>query len=318
MKEAFLTYIRSERKLSSLTVDAYRSDLEQWIVFAESHCAPEPFDPMKATTADLRLWISALARQGMSHTSLRRKIQALRAFFKFLVSAKGLKQNPAIDIPMPKAPQRLPVYIAPAQTSAMLDAEEADAETTRQAAPTAMESFEAVRDALILEIFYCCGLRCSELMDLTDAGVDSLRGELKVRGKRNKERIVPFGPDLSEMIEQYRNIRNGLFLSFASGSTPFFVRTDGRPLYRKLIYNIVHQAMERTPGINARRLSPHVLRHSFATDMLNSGASLSGVQQLLGHQSLTATQIYTHISFRELQQNYQQAHPRAQKQELKS
>lgn len=318
MKEAFLTYIRSERKLSALTVEAYRSDLEQWWDFATAAAGTEALDPLTVTTADLRLWISSLARQGLSHTSLRRKIQTLRAFFKYLVTTKRIAHNPASDIPMPKAAQRLPVYIAPNQTVAMLDSEEAAAEAEQQESGSSIEAFEAMRDALILEIFYCCGLRCSELMDLTDSGVDSLRGELKVRGKRNKERIVPFGPDLSHMIEQYRRLRSDIFLSFAGGSAPFFVRANGRPLYRKIIYNIVHQAMERTPGINTRRMSPHVLRHSFATDMLNSGASLSGVQQLLGHKSLTATQIYTHISFRELQQNYQQAHPRAKTKEVKS
>lgn len=314
LKDAFITYIRSERKLSALTVDAYRSDLEQWLGYAAAQADGE-WDVASTTTADLRQWIARLAKQGMSHTSLRRKIQTLRAFFKFMVSTDRMAVNPAADIPMPKAPQRLPVYISPAQTAEMLDTEEAAAECVEKGST---EAFEMARDALILEVFYCCGLRCSELMDLTDSGVDSLRGELKVRGKRNKERIVPFGPDLSYMIDEYRKMRNEMFLSFASGSAPFFVRSDGRPLYRKMIYNIVHRAMERTEGINARRLSPHVLRHSFATDMLNGGASLSGVQQLLGHQSLTATQIYTHISFRELQQNYQQAHPRAQKQEVKS
>lgn len=319
MKEAFLTYILTERKLSPLTVEAYRSDLDQWYEFAAAQAHPLEFAPLRATTADLRLWISSLSRNGMSHTSLRRKIQALRAFFKYLVANGKMEQNPALDIPMPKIPKRLPVYIAPEQTAEMLNREDTDARLLNMAQPTGMIAFEALRDALILEIFYCCGLRCSELLTLTDGRVDSLRGELKVHGKRNKERIVPFGPDLCKMIEQYRHLRNSLFLGFTASSSPFFVRADGRPLYRKLIYNIVHRAMQQTPGVNARRMSPHVLRHSFATDMLNSGASLSGVQQLLGHQSLTATQIYTHISFRDLQQNYQQAHPRAQKsKEVKS
>ncbi len=158
-------------------------------------------------------------------------------------------------------------------------------------------------------MIYSTGLRCSEIQGLMDKDVDTARGELKVLGKRNKERIIPFGKELSDMITTYRKLRDGTVGSTCQNE--FFVRESGEPLYRKLIYNVVHKAL--AGNTVASRQSPHVLRHSFATDMLNNGADLYAVQQLLGHQSLATTQVYTHITYRELKQNYQQAHPRALK-----
>jgi integrase/recombinase XerC len=166
----------------------------------------------------------------------------------------------------------------------------------------------AARNTLIINMFYSTGIRCSELLTLRDADVDTSRRELKVLGKRNKERIVPFGDELARMITAYRSLRkNG-----PGPNNEFFVRPDGKALYRKAIYNVVHNAMTEA-GIHAARRSPHVLRHSFATDMLNNGAELNAVQQLLGHSSLGTTQIYTHVTLRELKHNYQLAHPRAQR-----
>ena len=158
-------------------------------------------------------------------------------------------------------------------------------------------------------MIYSTGLRCSEIQGLMDKDVDTARGELKVLGKRNKERIIPFGKELSDMITTYRKLRDDTVGTTAPNE--FFVRESGEPLYRKLIYNVVHKAL--AGNTVASRQSPHVLRHSFATDMLNNGADLYAVQQLLGHQSLATTQVYTHITYRELKQNYQQAHPRALK-----
>ncbi|MDE6459066.1 MAG: tyrosine-type recombinase/integrase [Muribaculum sp.] len=171
------------------------------------------------------------------------------------------------------------------------------------------DDFNQVRDRLIVDMIYTTGLRASEVTGLLDADIDTARGELKVLGKRNKERIIPFGPELAKMIAQYRNLRASTVPPPAADE--FFVRKSGEPIYRKLVYNAVHNAL--SGHTVARRQSPHVLRHSFATDMLNNGADLYSVQQLLGHQSLATTQVYTHITYRELKQNYQQAHPRALK-----
>lgn len=293
--DSFLTYIRCELNLSAHTVSSYTSDLEQWSDFA-TEGRPESFDAASVTTSDIRLWIAHLAESGDAPRTIRRKVQALRAFYRYLMRVHGFKSNPAADVILAKADKPLPVFIRQAETNAILDEsiDESD--------------FIAVRDHLVVLMFYTTGMRCSELMTLQDVDVHSDSCELKVLGKRNKERIIPFGHELKEKIDEYRRLRDK-----TTGFTPetFFVRPSGEALYRKLIYNIVHTSLEGRA--HAARLSPHVLRHSMATDMLNGGASLNAVQQILGHQSLATTQVYTHITYRELKQNYQLAHPRAQK-----
>lgn len=296
MIEAFLKYLRNELGLSALTVDAYGRDLHQWAAFATAGGKHE-LRPETTSVSDLRLWLGRLSLQGVSSRTVRRKIQALRAFFRYMMRIHGMEGNPAAELTVPRQRKQLPVYVRQDETMSMIDTMES----------CGQDDVTAVRNALIIDMLYSTGLRCSELIGLKDVDVDTVKCELKVLGKRNKERIVPFGKELSEQIDRYRNLRYGAGLPTDG---PFFVRPDGRPLYRKLVYNVVHKAMEE--NVHASRMSPHVLRHSFATDMLNNGAQLTSVQQLLGHQSLSTTQVYTHISFRELKQNYQLAHPRAQ------
>jgi len=304
--EEFLSYLKLELNYSTLTVDAYRRDLTQWAEFATGKSSP--FDylaPMDVTTADLRQWIGSLARGGCSPRTIRRKASALRAFFRFLMRNHGLKSNPASTLTLPRLSKDLPVYIRPNETAELLAETPADSGI----------DFSDTRDRLMVEMFYTTGVRCQELVDLLDINVDTSKGELKVHGKRNKERIIPFGTELRHSIEAYRKMRdsdNSTAISASDKNAPFFVRKNGEPIYRKLAYNVVHTALA-SGGIHATRLSPHVLRHSFATDMLNNGAPLSSVQQLLGHASLASTQVYTHITYRELKQNYQLAHPRALK-----
>ncbi len=295
MIDAFLRYITNELNLSKHSVDAYRTDLRQWHAFTTQE-GKYSLHPETITQSDIRLWIASLANSGVSALTIRRKVQSLRAFFRYMMKRHGLSNNPAIDVVLPKTPQTLPVYVKPEETQTLIEQQINE------------DDFTEVRNRLIIDMIYTTGIRCSELVELLDRNVDTTTGELKVHGKRNKDRIVPFGRELSEMIIQYRNLRDE-----TTGFTPdnFFVRTDGQPVYRKLVYNVVNAAMQG--ATHSSRKSPHVLRHSFATDMLNAGADLTSVQQLLGHQSLSATQIYTHISYRDLKQNYQLAHPRAQK-----
>lgn len=295
MIDSFLRYITNELNLSPNTVEAYRRDLYQWRD-AVTDNGRYPLDAAGTTVSDLRLWLAGLSRTGLSARTVRRKLQSLRAFFRYMMKCHGMKSNPAEMLSSPKMSQRLPAYVKPEETKSML-ADEPDP-----------EDFCGIRNRLIVDMFYSTGLRCSELVDLKDKNVDAVTGELKVHGKRNKDRIVPFGPELMQMITHYRNVRDDMI---PSCSPSFFVRETGEPLYRRLVYRIVHEAMEGV--VHAEHKSPHVLRHSFATDMLNAGADLTSVQQLLGHTSLSATQIYTHISYRDLKQNYQLAHPRAQK-----
>lgn len=292
----FLTYTRCELNLSAHTVLSYKTDLEQWRDYATDHGRYD-FDPTDITVADLRSWLATMASDGITPRTIRRKTQALRAFYRFMVKRHGIQSNPASEIVLAKTPKPLPVYVAPGETNKMLDVE------------IDTDNFTEVRNRLILTMLYSTGIRREELITLLDSNVDTAKGELKVLGKRNKERIIPFGNELTEMIMTYRQLRSR---DVVSSPERFFVKDDGEPLYAKLVYNLVHEAMAAA-GVHASRMSPHVLRHSFATDMLNNGAELPAVQKLLGHQSLATTQIYTHITYRELQQNYKLAHPRASK-----
>jgi len=291
--ESFLEYIRCELNLSACTVSAYGEDLRAWADFATGG-KPETLVPDDVTTGDLRTWIAHLSSHGMSRRTIRRKVSALRSFYRYLCARCGATANPAAELRTARPAKELPVYVRADELNPIINA--------------GMDAtdFEDVRNELVLTMFYSTGIRCSELLTLKDSDVDLRRGELKVLGKRNKERIVPFGDELNAMIARYLDMR-------PCGPGPageLFTRPDGRALYRKAIYNIVHSALG---GAHAARRSPHVLRHSFATDMLNGGADLNAVSRLLGHASLSTTQIYTHVTLRDLQHNYQLAHPRAQR-----
>lgn len=299
----FITYLKLELNSSVNTVEAYRRDLEQWADFATSGHR-EALRPADMTTGDLRVWIAHLAKQGLSPRSIKRKVQAVRAFFRYMMRNHGLGSNPAADLQLARGRKELPVYIREAETNEMVGDTNYD-----------HGDFTELRNRLIVDMLYSTGMRCSELISLRDMNVNNAKGELKVHGKRNKDRLIPYGEELTEMIDCYRTLRDSsptTAISPRDPEAPFFVREDGRPMYRKGVYNIVHARMLEA-GVHAPRLSPHVLRHSFATDMLNSGAPITSVQQLLGHSSLVSTQVYTHITYRELKQNYQLAHPRALK-----
>lgn len=297
MFEDFLTYIRVERGLSPNTVEAYGRDLRQWADFATGG-SPDDLRPDDVAASDLRVWVAALGRCGVSARSIRRKIQSLRAFYAYMMKIHGLASNPAADLELARLDRPLPVYVKPEETERLL---------SEDSAPEPDDDFTRARDTLLLETLYSTGIRCSELIGLKESGVDAARRELKVLGKRNKERVIPFGDRLAGLIADYRaqKLERGL-----EGTTDFFVRASGEPLYRMMVWRIVHQRMEEA-GVHATRLSPHVLRHSFATDMLNDGADINAVQQLLGHASLATTQVYTHVTFSDLKNNYNRAHPRA-------
>lgn len=211
---------------------------------------------------------------------------------------------------MAKIPKPLPVNLRRGEVEAIIDEDmygagiDSGEKSVKGKNPE--DEFTAVRDALILLMLYSTGMRRAELIGLKDVDVHVPSGELKVLGKRNKERIIPFGNEMKEAVERYRHLRSAVVPGMP---VTFFVRPDGRPLYPMLVERVVKKALQGRA--HAARLSPHVLRHSFASDMLNNGADLVAVQQLLGHESLATTQVYTHITYRELKQNYQLAHPRA-------
>lgn len=295
--EQFTSYLRNELNLSEHTVRAYNKDVTEWGEWLTGGDL-QRLDPSTVTTADIRVWLADESRRGVGARSLRRKTQSLRSFFKYLINRHGLKGSPAQDVVLAKSGKPLPAFVPTEEMEELLDKKASEGNT-----------FEDVRNHLILLMLYTTGMRRAELRDLRDEDINMIRGELKVLGKRNKERMIPFGKELAEAITGYLDERRKV----GHGVTErFFVRQNGEPLYDKLIYNVVHNAM-LSEGVHATRMSPHVMRHSFATDMLNNGASLSAVQHLLGHESLATTQVYTHITYRELQQNYQLAHPRAKK-----
>ncbi len=296
----FYKYIQSETPRSPHTVAAYRSAIESFREFCRDSGSAGADNAAAVTTADIRAWIAFQASAGLSAATLRLRLQGLRALFAFLEERHGLAANPAAGVPAPRQPRPLPSFIRADESEAMIDAELRNA-----------GDFTSLRNSLIVDMLYSTGIRASELVSLRDADVDLSSRELKVLGKRNKERMIPFGDELAELISRYRRARDG---NMSRRCDAFFVRPNGLPIYYKSVYRIVHAALMEN-GVHAARLSPHTLRHSFATDMLNNGSDLRAVQELLGHSSLNTTQRYTHLTYRELQQNYKQAHPRAAKTE---
>ena len=287
----YLQFIRLEKNLSPHTVVAYRCDLEQWEQFLTG--GKEALDVKSVTTGDIRAWMLHLNKQGDSARTMRRKVQAVRSFYKWLMKQGMASDSPAAAVELARIPKRLPQLVRSSSMDELLDQEIDETD------------FVQVRNRLIVMMLYETGIRRAELLDLLDRNVDTASGELKVHGKRDKDRIIPFGTELAQAIDSYRLLRDEL----VRGCEHFFVKEDGNPLYPMLEYRIVHRALQEV-GVTSKR-SPHVLRHSFATAMLNDGAAINSVKELLGHESLATTQIYTHVTFSELKNNYKLAHPRA-------
>ena len=297
----FLKYLQIELNKSAHTVGSYRHDLEQWADYETSGHVGN-LRPLEATSSDIRLYMRHLASTGHSPATIRRKASALRGFFRYLVRFKGLGASPLDALRLARPAKRLPQVIPPAQMQGVLDA-----------APEEDSPFLGLRNSLIMEMLYQTGLRSSELTGLLDANVDTRAGRIKVLGKRAKERYVPIGPGLCSLIDEYRGARAEYCGPGSEPFTAFFVKKTGEPIKYRMLNYIVHRHLDGK--VSSARRSPHVMRHSFATDMLSAGADLNAVKTLLGHESLDTTQIYTHISISELQHNYQLAHPRAQKKE---
>ena len=291
--ERFLQYLRLERNLSWRTVDLYRRDLEQWDAFVTG--GNGNLDLASVTASDIRAWLMQRSAQGDCAGTLRHKVQAIRALYRYLLRRGDVASNPAAQVDLAKLAKPLPKFVRQSAVDAVLDADIDE------------DDFTQVRDRLIVMLFYETGIRLSELIGLQDTAVDTASRELKVRGKRDKDRIVPFGDELVKRIEQYRTLRAALQPECSN----LLVTVKGKPLYPSLVYHVVHDSLAAAGATG--KLSPHVLRHTFASVMLNDGAQLNSVKELLGHESLAATQVYTHVTLSELQYNYELAHPRALK-----
>ena len=245
---------------------------------------------------DIRDWIIYLLdEQGLSAASVNRKLSTLRTFYKYLRRMGWVSVNPMEKVVAPKKKRPLPYFVRESEMDRLLDMTAED------------RSFLGIRDRLILMMFYETGIRRSELLGLTDAGVDLVAKQIKVDGKRNKQRIVPFGEELETEIKAYMNARNETF-GRDGGYEALFVTAKGRAMGEAHVAKVVKDNLSKVTTIKKR--SPHVLRHSFATAMLNNNADLTSIQKLLGHESVATTEIYTHVSFEELKSEYKNAHPR--------
>ena len=291
--ERFLQYLRLERNLSWRTVDLYRRDLKQWEDYMTA--GGRQLDLMSVTSSDIRSWLIERSSCGDSAGTMRHKVQALRSLYRYLMHHGVMTANPAMQVELAKLPKPLPKFVREKTVDAVLDAE------------IDGDDFTQVRDRLIVMLFYETGIRLSELIGLQDLAVDTVKRELKVHGKRDKDRILPFGDELADWVTRYRSLRDGVKPECGN----LLVTAKGKPLYPSLVYHVVHDSLAGAGGTG--KLSPHVLRHTFASVMLNHGAELNSVKELLGHENLAATQVYTHVTFSELQHNYELAHPRALK-----
>lgn len=297
MIESFLHYLRYERNYSAYTIEAYSKDLDQFEAYVKGEVGA--FDPAQIDADIVRNWIIYLLEEKIAPVSVNRKLSSLKSFFKFLLKQGLLAVNPMRLVNGPKTRKPLPFFIKESEMDFLLDGDEFD------------EEFEGVRDRLILELLYDTGIRRSELVGIKDSDIDYGASLLKVTGKRNKQRLIPFADGLKNLMLAYTEARNK---EVGSPEGWFFVRKkDGSQLSPGILYNIVHKRLSAVTTLAKR--SPHVLRHSFATSMLNNGAELNAVKELLGHSSLASTSVYTHTTFEELKKVYH-AHPRAKKEEV--
>ncbi len=305
MIRAFISYLRFELRRAPLTAEAYERDLREFVAWlAETSPYPSEtfvFDPKLVTLSDLRSWLASLARQHLASSSIRRKAQSLRAFFRFLLKRGYISVNPTADLRLPKLPKNLPDPVRADEMASLIHHSASTANVDESIA-----SEEECRDDLIIDILYSLGLRRAELISLSDPDISFSGAEIKVTGKRSKQRVVPVPELLLRKIRMWQRLRDSLWPDLPEPRPLIVVK--GKRIAPRQVYDSVHRSLSQT---SARKKSPHALRHSFATAMLNEGADLNSVKEFLGHASLTTTQIYTHVSFKEMKEAYLHSHPRA-------
>lgn len=293
--ERFIQYIKFEKRYSAHTVSAYQSDLNQFIAFL-SLSGQSPEHPEEVTHHDIRNWMVSMMDDKILARSVNRKIATLRKYFKFLLQEGVITINPTAKITTPKIPKNLPVIVEDVKLTQMLDSEDVFG-----------KDFKGVRDKLVVEFLFGTGIRLSELIGIKETDINSYEHTVKVLGKRNKERIIPVNKELTILLAEYLDLKKSE--NFNNNSLTLIVTDKGANAYPKLIYLIVHKYLSYISTQNKK--SPHVLRHTFATSLLNRGADLNSIKELLGHANLSATQIYTHNSVERLKSIYKLAHPKA-------
>ena len=291
MKDSFIKFLRQERRLSIHTIISYEADLKQFQSFFSDYSSNQ-----KIETADkraIRSWVVELSLKNLSPKSINRKIATLKSFFKFLIKREVIKVNPTANINSLKTDQKIPNFIKEKDINYLFDNLKVE------------NNFEGQRDLLILELLYGTGIRISELINLKTKNINITKKEIKVLGKRNKERIIPIHDHILYQIDRFTNKKNDII----SDQEYLLCTKKGDQLYPMLIYRIVKKHLSSL--INSKQYNPHLLRHTFATHILNKGGDLNSIKDLLGHESLAATQIYTHNSIEKLKETFKASHPRA-------
>jgi integrase/recombinase XerC len=292
-KESFLQYLKIEKRYSPHTVRSYLNDLDQFYSFLVLQ--GQPAGPEFVTSHDIRAWIVSLIDNNYATISVHRKISCLRVYFRYLRKEGIVKSDPLQKVVLPKRKKMLPVFVEEQSMNKLLDDYNFG------------EGFEGICKRTIIEMLYSTGMRRSELTGLRDIDVDLSEGTVKVTGKRNKQRIIPLVKPFIRRLDDYIKLRDKEITT--RSEEWFFVTEKGNKLYDKYVYNAVNSYLAMVTTIEKK--SPHILRHTFATHMLNHGADLNSIKELLGHANLSATQVYTHNTFEKLRKIYKQAHPRA-------
>jgi len=288
----FLQYIKYIRHYSPHTALSYQRDLEQFFSFCSFDAEAEE---SLVDSRMIREWIVQLVESDHSARTINRKVSALKSYFRYLQKEGILAVNPVNRVLTPKTEKKLPVFVSEDQMDQLLDHVEFG------------DGYAGFRNRMIIETFYCTGMRLSELVNLRVTDTDLLQQTVKVLGKRRKERIIPLDREFCNLVQQYLTARSDAFPG--SGEEWQFLTDSGKKVYSRLVYRVVHGYLSLVT--TADKKSPHILRHTFATHMLNKGADLNAIKELLGHANLSATEVYTHNTFEKLKSVYKQAHPRA-------
>lgn len=291
MVEKFIQYIQFERRFSPHTIQAYKTDLDQFYNFLNTHYE---ISDIKATDHHIiRSWIVSLIEASVSTRTVNRKLSSLKSYFKFLLKEGILIENPMQKVLPPKSSKRLPVFVDEDAMNILLDEIEFG------------EDFNGNRDKLIIELLYFTGMRLNELINIKIEDLNFVKKTIKILGKRNKERILPLNFKIVSRIKDYMVLRD----EENTLENYLFITNSGKKLYEKFVYRVVNSYLGMVSTINKK--SPHILRHTFATHMLNNGADLNAIKEILGHANLSATQIYTHNTIEKLKTVYNKAHPKA-------
>jgi integrase/recombinase XerC len=289
--QLFIDYLKHERRYSGHTTEAYERDLQQFFDYVKKEY--EATDLSAINHKIIRAWLAELMEKTYDARSVNRKISSLKSFYKYMLRLNKVNVNPMLKIVSPKTAKKLPVYVQSEKLNQLLDQTPTDTD------------FKTFRDDLIIELFYTTGMRLAELLGLTIHSISSNQKQIKVLGKRNKERMIPLLDEVYFRMKNYLQLRSKIETS----TDQFFIDEKGKALNRTYIYRLVKEKLSLVS--TQKKRSPHVLRHSFATEMLNNGAELNGIKEILGHANLQATQVYTHNTIEKLKKAYQKAHPRA-------